>query len=176
MSIKNNIDAPNFQELLPNFTPEFTLKEYKTVILLLGTYWGTLPGVLDSNSLAASALEADGWKVVVLWQAEVEADVFKALYTAMPELRTPSILGEPRYSPYGHSTYMITRRQWLAGQSFRKKLFFDPQSGSWQDGKRNARKRTRYRPTTRAWPAQRWHPCQPKAARPARPLAQSPVW
>jgi len=46
--------APQFSEFMPSFVPEFTLTEYRIVILTIGSYWGTLPGILDNNGLAAA--------------------------------------------------------------------------------------------------------------------------
>src|SRR5690606_35314459 len=55
--------SPNLSYLMPDFHPEFTLKEYKVVILVIGTFWGTVPGILDRNALAQVLLEEEGWTV-----------------------------------------------------------------------------------------------------------------
>jgi len=120
-------EAPNFQELLPGFTPEFTLSEYKLVILILGMYYGQLPGVLDKNALAQATLEYDGWKVVVLWEMDVVRDVNQTMTFAVPELVHPAITGPPKANPLGITPdYVSARRTRLSGVQLRKRKFFDP--------------------------------------------------
>lgn len=99
--------APDFTQLLTNqgFQPEFTLREYNTVIMVEGGYFGTLPGVLDKVALAQVTLEADGWKVIILWDQDIRTfGAWELLLKAMPNLGT--ITGPPRPNPYGHPDLM----------------------------------------------------------------------
>lgn len=95
--------APTFIQLLANqgFQPEFTIKEHKLVILVQGAFFGMLPGVLDKVALAKVALEADGFQVVILWDADIrEVGAWNLLIKEVPALG--SIKGKERPNPYGH--------------------------------------------------------------------------
>lgn len=107
-------ESPTFQELLGNqgFQPEFTLREYKAVVMVLGGFWGFLPGVLDKVALAQVALEADGWRVCVLIGTDVDAgNAMAEMKKVIPELGT--IKGPIRPNPYGTVDLMgrLTNRQ-----------------------------------------------------------------
>jgi hypothetical protein len=97
--------APSLKQLVPDFTPEFTMSEYKTVILVHGGFWGTLPGVLDTAALARVALEHDGWKVVILFEADILHNLVEVLNREFPE----------KPSPFAPPHWMFTRRQFLRG-------------------------------------------------------------
>lgn len=119
--------APNFTELVPGFTPEFTLSEYKIVILMLGTYYGQLPGVLDKNAMAKATLEYDGWKVAMFWESDITLDTEGTILKELPELRNPAILGWPKANPTGVTPdYISKRREILAGLRMAQRRFFDP--------------------------------------------------
>lgn len=123
-----NGSAELFQELLPGFTPEFTLPDYKAVILVLGTYYGTLPGVLDKNALAKAALEADGWRCALLWEADVVRDVRGAVFAELPDLQHPTITGPEYPNIYGvQPNYIANRRQRLLGINMKRTKFIDPE-------------------------------------------------
>jgi len=95
-------EAPTFQQLLVNtgYQPEFTLREYKLVILVTGGFYGTLPGVLDKTALAQVCLEEDGWKVVNLFDQDIRTvGAWNLLLKEMPNLG--SITGPLRPNPYG---------------------------------------------------------------------------
>lgn len=95
--------APDFTALLANqgYQPEFTLKEYNTVILVQGGFYGTLPGVLDKVALAKVTFEADGWKVIILWDTDIRREgAWNLLVKEMPNIG--SIKGPPHQNPYGH--------------------------------------------------------------------------
>lgn len=142
--------SPNMTELLPTFTPEFTLSEYNIVILVLGNYYGTLPGVLDMNALAQAALEYDGWTVAVLWEDEVVRDATVAVLNALPVLRAPTISGESKPNPYGLvPDYLSRRRLTLASQALKRRKFFDPerQAKDRYSGNRRSPRRSRDRRT-----------------------------
>lgn len=139
--------APQFSEFMPSFVPEFTLTEYRIVILTIGSYWGTLPGILDNNGLAAAFLEADGWKVALLWEQEIRNDVAKAILDKLPELGTPTIRGGPKNFPEDYDkTYMERRREQIRSVNFRKRKFFD-ENKKWDDwdGKRKPKRGDRRR-------------------------------
>lgn len=140
-------EAVHFKTLMPSFAPEFTLREYKTVILILGEFWGNLPGVLDSNALAATLLEADGWKVVTLWEADIRRDVEALIDKEVPALVGPVIKGDPRPNPYGKVDLMSQRRANLQGQSLaRAKFALNPSAspgGTRAESGRSRRRRIR---------------------------------
>lgn len=119
--------APNLALLMPDFAPEFTLKEYKYAILIIGEFFGTLPTVLDRNAFAQVLLEEDGWTVAILFEAEIRNDVAKALDEKLPNLVGAVIKGPQRPNPYGTPDFMAKRRIQLAGQALAKALFkLDP--------------------------------------------------
>lgn len=104
--------SPTYQQLLGNqgYQPEFTLLEYNTVILVIGGFFGTLPGAVDKVSLAQVALEADGWRVVVLFEQEIlHIGAWTLLVPAIPGLG--SITGAPRANPYGHPDLLTSLRK-----------------------------------------------------------------
>ena len=137
--------APQFSELMPSFVPEFTLTEYRIVILTIGTYWGSLPGMLDNNGLAAALLEADGWKVALLWEQEIRNDVAKAILDKLPQLSSPSMRGGPKNFPESYDkSYMERRREQVRSLNFRKRKFL-LEGAKWDDwdGKRKPKRGTR---------------------------------
>lgn len=144
-----NGDAPNFTLLVPDFTPEFTLRDYKIVILILGTYWGQVPGVLDKNSLAAAALEGDGYKVGLFWEDEIVRDVSRALTTKFPELARPSIHGGEYKNPWGVVAYKpnLARIAKLKAFNLRRFKAFDPEQET--RSRAYASRRLRHRSRTR---------------------------
>jgi len=139
-------EAVHFKTLMPSFAPEFTLREYKVVILIIGDFWGTLPGVLDSNALAMTLLEADGWKVVTFYEADIRRGVKELIDKELPELVGPVIRGEPRPNPYGNVDLMATRRANLSGQALARARFaLEPSSPSGGTGSESGRRRRRRR-------------------------------
>lgn len=114
-------NSPNIAYLMPDFHPEFTLKEYKVVIMILGTFWGTVPGIVDRNALAEVLLEEEGWTVVTLWQDQIETDLDRALLSQAPQLSAPSILGLPRTHPDGRPNLMARRP--VNSSSFQRRRF-----------------------------------------------------
>src|SRR5688572_19288549 len=115
--------APNLALLMPDFAPEFTLKEYKYVILIIGEFFGTLPTVLDRNAFGQVLLEADGWTVAVLFEDEIRDDVGKALDSKLPLLAAAAIKGPVRPNPYGTPDFMAKRREQLRGQALQRAMF-----------------------------------------------------
>jgi len=102
-----NGESPQFQQLLGNqgYQPEFTLKDYRTVILITSEFWGVLPGVLDKVALATVTLQADGWTVVNLYGGEIRTTgAWNLLTKSIPNLGT--IQGKPYVNPYGRPDTM----------------------------------------------------------------------
>lgn len=125
--------APQFSEFMPSFVPEFTLTEYKIVILTIGSYWGTLPGILDNNGLAAAFLEADGWKVALIWEQEIRNDVAKAILDKLPELKASTIRGGPKNFPESYDkTYLDRIRQFARANAFKRRKYFT-EGKTWVD-------------------------------------------
>lgn len=102
-------DSPSIKALMPEFAPEFTLSEYKTVILIIGNFWGTLPGLIDKNALAQALLEHDGWKVLTLYENDIRLNPTKALTDKMPELANPAIQGVEKLNPFGADKLLAER-------------------------------------------------------------------
>lgn len=124
-------ESPWLQELLPDFAPEFTLREQKLVIIVVGAYFGTLPGVLDRTALAQAALEEDGWKVASLFAYDIERDgASLTLDRRIPELMKPVATGEPRKSPYDPPTYFEELRKRIGALALLRSRFAqkDPES------------------------------------------------
>ncbi len=107
--------APTVHQLIPDFSPEFTLSEYRTVIIVEGGFFGTLPGVLDKAALAKALLEHDGWKCIILFEQDIVHNLVAELDKQFPESIHPIIIGVQKPSPYGEPTTMDTRRQFLRG-------------------------------------------------------------
>lgn len=123
--------APHLAMLMPSYAPEFTLKEYRTVIIVQGGYFSTIPGVLDKVALATVLLEADGWTVVVLFEQDILRDIRGTLTQALPWMRDPPIKGDPRNPPLGTPDFMFQRRINLRAFNIRKaKYALDPKEQS----------------------------------------------
>lgn len=117
-------ESPWLAELLPDYAPEFTLREHKLVIIVVGSYFGTLPSVLDRTALAQAALEEDGWKVVSLYAFDIERDGAKVtLDKQVPELSRPVARGERRDSPYDPPTYFEELRERISALALRRSRF-----------------------------------------------------
>lgn len=116
-------DAPTVKQLIPDFAPEFTLSEYKTVIMVEGSFWGTLTGVLDAAALAKTLLEHDGWRVIILFEADILHNLTTTLDQQFPESVHPLITGGEKPSPLAPPHWMFTRRQFLRGLSLLRKNF-----------------------------------------------------
>jgi hypothetical protein len=120
-------EIPHLRMLMPAYHAEFTLKDYKIAIVVMGNFYGTLPGVLDKHALAQVALEEDGWKCALLWEDELRIDIHSTMHRELPELQNPHIRGGPAENPWGlRPTYMDTRRGWLKAFNLRKKRFIKP--------------------------------------------------
>ena len=142
-------EAPLLQELMPDYAPEFTLREMKLVITIVSPYYGGLPGVIDRQALAQAALEMDGWKVVTLFSYDIErlgADA--ALTEKVPELAKPVAYGEPRKSPYDTPTYFQESRKRLAALALARSRFAleEEQREKKQDGTTSRPRRRPSRP------------------------------
>ena len=134
-------NSVTLKTLAPDFNPEFTLKDFKLVILIIGNFWGTLPSILDVNALAQVALENDGWKVVSLFEDEIRKDVHQLIDRKLPELVNPAITGPPVVNPYGVPDFMSKRRQQLAGQGLRRAQFKQEETQSASSTVRRVRRR-----------------------------------
>lgn len=115
--------APHLQEMMPNWHPEFTLREYKTVITVQGNYFSTLTNVIDKLAMAKVLLEADGWKVVVLYEDDILRDLQGVLEKQLPWLKNPPVKGKPRSGPYGRPDLMSDRRQALRAFNMRRAYY-----------------------------------------------------
>lgn len=121
-------DSPSRMLYMPDFHPEFTLREYNVAICVIGAFFGDMPGVLDRVALGQTVLEADGWKVHVWQEFEITAGVRDLFRRDLPQLEKPAVTGPLRPNPYGIPTHMAERRQRLSGLALLNKQFkFDKQ-------------------------------------------------
>jgi hypothetical protein len=120
--------APSFATIAkPFITPEFTLTEYKVVIMVLGQYWGGLPAVVNTVSLAEVTLEADGWKVATLLEDEIKRDVERAIFDKLPGVNLGSIKGEPKTQVTSYDKFYVQRRkEYARAAGFQRRKFFEP--------------------------------------------------
>lgn len=144
-------DAPTIRTLMPEYAPEFTLREYKMVIVVLGRFTGNVPAILDRNAIAEALLQVDGYKVVYLWEDDVRADVSFALNREAPILVRPPIKGVTRPNPWGNVDIVGKLRRMSAGRSYartRPKLEVIERNRL-DSGSRNDDSRGRRRPRSR---------------------------
>lgn len=117
-------DAPTIHKLIPAYEPEFTLKEYKVVIITIGNFYGSLPGSLDQAALAKVLLEQDGWRQIAWYESEIRGvGVASLIQRDLPELEYGWVQGPERPSPVGHPLTLETRRRWLRGLALLRKLY-----------------------------------------------------
>lgn len=116
-------EAINTKYLMPDFHPEFTLREYKTAIIVLGGFFGQLPDVLDRTALASVLMQEDGWKLVIFYEHEIRAGVAELINRQLPELVSPAITGMHRPNPFGVPDFMLERRQRLSGFALTRAIF-----------------------------------------------------
>jgi hypothetical protein len=98
--------SPVLKIVLPDFHPEFTLPNYKIVILILGTFWGGIPGLIDRNALAKVILEGEGWKVVTWNEIDIRTRVQQLFINDLPQLNAAAIRGPMIVSPYATVNYI----------------------------------------------------------------------
>ena len=111
-------------QLVPGWVPEFTLLEYKTVIHIVGEWWGTLPGVVEEAALAQVCLEEDGWRFLTLFGRDIESlGADRALHELAPDLSRPHITGGVKDSPYDPPTYMQELRRAAGARALRRSKF-----------------------------------------------------
>lgn len=116
--------APLLKELIPDYAPEFTLREHRLVIVIVGEYFGSIPSVIDRAALAQAALEMDGWKVVSLFATDIQRDgPVVVLDRQCPELRRTTIRGGKRKSPYDPPTYFEGLRRNSSALALRRSKF-----------------------------------------------------
>lgn len=94
-----NSELDILTDLLPGWQPEFTLRDYKTVIVVIGAFFGGIPSVVAENQLARVVLEGQGWRWVELQQGDIERDLDGALKGKIPGLAKGK-RGLPYINPY----------------------------------------------------------------------------
>lgn len=120
--------APQFATIVKPFgVPEFTLTEYRIAIIVQGAYWGGMPGVLDLAAAMKTWLEADGWKVGILYEGDIINDVQKALFKEFPGVSFGSIPGGPKNMPTAYDKkFNLRRRLFAATQGFNRRILLKP--------------------------------------------------
>jgi very-short-patch-repair endonuclease len=56
----------------PTWEADFLLPHHKIWIEVQGSYWHSLPGQLEQDSLRYAAIEMAGWKPVFLWEFDIQ--------------------------------------------------------------------------------------------------------
>lgn len=143
-------DSPHLRFLMPDYHPEFTLREYKVVIVVLGNYFSQLPGILDRQALAQTLLEQDGWKFVALFESEILTALPETLEGKVPEFVTPAITGAKRPSPFGLPEWNARRKAWLGALALKRKTrYLDPDNPGFTRARFSQRRLLRERSRTR---------------------------
>jgi hypothetical protein len=143
-------DSPHLREMLPDYAPEFTLREYRLVFTVAGAFFSGIPGVFDRMALAAVLLEADGWRLEVLYDADIRKGVGQAIDAVAPELVRPSVVGPPRPNPLGNVDLMRRLRERLSAYAmFRRKYFDSEDQEVINDRRRNSSGRRARRSNSR---------------------------
>jgi hypothetical protein len=137
-------EAPHLKVLIPDFAPEFTLREYRIVIIVESAFFsGRVPGELDRTALALALLQEDGWKAAVLWEPDIRKDVKGLISKNFPQLVSPAVRGTPKENPYGKPEELFTFRRRMGSLSFaRSKPKLEGTSG--RNRRRTSRRRRRY--------------------------------
>ncbi len=63
----------------PAWEADFLLPHHKIWIEVQGSYFHSLPGVLEKDSLRYAAIEMAGWKPVFLWEFDIRARLIELL-------------------------------------------------------------------------------------------------
>lgn len=71
--------------IFKDYRPDFMLPDVKIVIDPFGSYWHSSPQAVEADSYKFALFEAMGWKVVVWWDYDIEANL-DALFASVPEL------------------------------------------------------------------------------------------
>lgn len=103
--------SPKLKAIIPDYHPEFTLPQYRVVIIVLGSFWGSLPGIIDRNALAKTVLEAEGWKVVIWNELDIRRNIVALFSKELPQLDKPAVKGTLIPSPYGIPNYLLEFRK-----------------------------------------------------------------
>jgi hypothetical protein len=87
--------------LLPGWAPEFTITMTKTVIVVVGDFWGNIPPVIDRTALAKAVLEREGWKFYVIYEVDIRTKGADAVVNRLSDLRGAVGRGGPKKNPHG---------------------------------------------------------------------------
>lgn len=63
----------------PSWEADFLLPQHKIWIEVQGSYWHSLPGALERDSLRYAAIEMAGWKPVFLWEYDILSRLIEML-------------------------------------------------------------------------------------------------
>jgi len=68
----------------PTWEPDFLFPQYHIWMEIQGSYFHTLPGAVERDSLRFAIIEASGWKPVWLWEFDIRTRLMEIL-DAIPE-------------------------------------------------------------------------------------------
>lgn len=78
--------------------PDFLLPQYKIWIEIQGSYFHTLPGAVERDSLRFAYIEAVGWRPIFWWEEDIDNRIME-LFDAVPEFYFVSATKENAYRP-----------------------------------------------------------------------------
>lgn len=110
-----NAVNPYIKQLIPDWAPEFTLRDLKIVIIVQGAFFGNIPGVIQKNVLAKTILETEGWKVLFWFEYDIVSRL-NQLFEQEPKLANPPVHGGEYTNPYGIVDIMSAFRALRARQ------------------------------------------------------------
>lgn len=124
-------DSP-YTEAVENYRPDFMLPDYKILIEVYGSYWHTVPGQVESDRLKQAIYMADGWKVCIWWDWEIDEGVFKLFIRDLYELvASRPIRGTAAPYPLDAEAQKISIRANIANNVLKQRSIVG--TGPWKD-------------------------------------------
>lgn len=68
----------------PTWEPDFLLPQYKIWLEIQGSYFHSLPGAIETDSLRFASISLAGWKPLAWWEYDIRTRLI-ALFDAVPE-------------------------------------------------------------------------------------------
>lgn len=68
----------------PTWEPDFLLPQYKIWIEIQGSYFHSLPGQIETDSLRFASITLAGWKPIAWWEFDIRTRLLE-LFDAVPE-------------------------------------------------------------------------------------------
>lgn len=97
------------RELLPDWAPEFTIPARKTVIVILGEFYGNIPSIIDTTALAKAILDQNGWTTYIVLESTILARGVDRVVDTFTTIRGAT--GGPLKQPFGLPDVMAQFRR-----------------------------------------------------------------